>query len=483
MASKKKSKKKNPAKVSSNPGKIKSDQAKPEKESITAETEATIDGLKADSTKSDQTNSDDSDQNESDETEDAEKPEKKSLSAKLRLHKEKKLKKRRAKYERALEKDIHYRGPLSYRYLRIIAWMIICQFPITILYKIRAAIDPSMKPSYISAKADWEAYQDFIVPLFLLANFAVILDKKISFKNLIKKYLVLAVTVYASLAFFYLRYVKGTAAAAVNLLGISSETITKKINNLGSQGYLTFNVFIDLLLCTLFMFFLNYKPKRVFTGSRLKYFRLLSILPVAYEVFCITLRILAFEGKVTIPVLFYPLMTTKPPIMLIFFVLLVINIKYGENRFLKTGLSHKQYVLYQKTKKNSLYFSLHACSLCLVCTVLDIIMSSMIVLLLLLNKSDGNFDSIDNNLIYNCYAIVEKWGFFAYEKLLNMLIPLLLFSYSKQHKNAQFDVALPFIAIAVILLIIIEGLYQGSLEMMKTGVKNIMPDLMSIILE
>ncbi len=403
------------------------------------------------------------------ETEAEEKPERKSFSEKHKQKKEKRLNKRRTRYERAISKDIRYRGPLSYRYFRVIAWIIICIFPLALVNSLRIKFDPALANNNLFDLKEWRGYQDFIIPLFLIANFAVILDKKDSFKNLIKRYIIMAAAVFASSSFFYLRYVRGASETIRQVLEIPTEVISQKIDDLGSKGYLSLNVFVDLLLCTLFMFFMTYMPKKYFTGKRLKYFRLLSVLPVAYEVCCIVLRILAYEGEIKIPILFYPLMTTKPPIMMLFFVLLVINIKHGERRFLRTGLDREQYALYQKTKTHSLHFSLHCCSLCIICSILDFIISIMLMLLLLLNKTDGNLDLIDNTLIQDCYKVLQSWGFFAYTKLMNMIIPFLLFSYSKCYKHQKVDVFMPFVAIAILMTMAWEGLYQVIKVVLTSG--------------
>lgn len=42
----------------------------------------------------------------------------------------------------------------------------------------------------------------------------------------------------------------------------------KEIIAKSSTGFISFNIFIDLTLCTLVMFFINYNPKKYFQGKK-----------------------------------------------------------------------------------------------------------------------------------------------------------------------------------------------------------------------
>ena len=76
-------------------------------------------------------------------------------------------------------------------------------------------------------------------------------------------------------------------------------------------GFIACNIFIDLFLCTLFMFFLNYRPTKFFTGGKLYLFRAFAILPIAYEVACILLKAACAEMRIELPVWTFPLLTVK----------------------------------------------------------------------------------------------------------------------------------------------------------------------------
>ena len=55
------------------------------------------------------------------------------------------------------------------------------------------------------------------------------------------------------------------------------------------QGYYAFNIFLDMFLCTLLLFFADYRPKRFFKGKLLYLFRSFAILPVLYDAASVTL--------------------------------------------------------------------------------------------------------------------------------------------------------------------------------------------------
>ena len=127
-------------------------------------------------------------ENESiDDTNNFEKP-KSKRQIKKELKKERKREKLRFKY---LERpDIKYRGPLSYRHLRFLAWVALAFSQMAVLDSFALAWFPdngilgpigSIAISYIA---------DLTIPLFIIATFATILNKNKSFKNVLVFYFV-----------------------------------------------------------------------------------------------------------------------------------------------------------------------------------------------------------------------------------------------------------------------------------------------------
>ena len=86
------------------------------------------------------------------------------------------------KYERTSENDIKFRGPLSYRHLLIIGWLCISFKVLEVLTSIGISLDPN-QPKWIYGLNGFAGILGyFALPLFLIANFAIILDKKKTYK-------------------------------------------------------------------------------------------------------------------------------------------------------------------------------------------------------------------------------------------------------------------------------------------------------------
>ena len=77
------------------------------------------------------------------------------------------------------------------------------------------------------------------------------------------------------------------------------------------EGFVAFNLFIDLFLCTLFMYFLNARPKRVLTGKKVLVLRSLALLPLAWEAASWVLKWKSAQGEITLPFWSFPLLTMK----------------------------------------------------------------------------------------------------------------------------------------------------------------------------
>ena len=101
------------------------------------------------------------------------------------------------------------------------------------------------------------------------------------------------------------------------------------------NGTLVFNLFIDLFLCTLFLFFLNYEPKKYFQGRKKLLFRLFALLPILYELGALAIRICMVFAMIQPPDFIYPFLTTKPLMSFFLFVFLILGMKILEYRFRK----------------------------------------------------------------------------------------------------------------------------------------------------
>ena len=83
-----------------------------------------------------------------------------------------------SKYERTTANDISYRGPLSYRHLLVIGWICISFKVLDLLISLGIKIDPN-QPQWMLTLGKVAGFLGaFALPMFLIANFAIILDKK-----------------------------------------------------------------------------------------------------------------------------------------------------------------------------------------------------------------------------------------------------------------------------------------------------------------
>ena len=133
------------------------------------------------------------------------------------------------------------------------------------------------------------------------------------------------------------RYIVGTVAIFTENRQEAVAFLSDMFHMPSGAGYLSYNLFIDLFLCTLLMFFLNYRPKRLFNGKLLGVFRAFAVFPIAYEIASITLKILAVEGKVALPLIVFPFLTVKPPMTFLVFVVLAFSSRTGSGSFGKVA--------------------------------------------------------------------------------------------------------------------------------------------------
>ena len=200
---------------------------------------------------------------------------------------------------------------------------------------------------------------------------------------------------------------------------------------------------------------MNYRPKRLFTGRLLGVFRAFAVLPIAYEIASILLKTLAVEGKVALPLIVFPFLTVKPPMTFLVFVVLALFIKNRERIFRKNGKTHEDYQAFLRTNRNSFQFSRFTAIILAAAGILDIV--AMFVVSAILSRHTAEGAELDMGFFL---SHVNALGL-GDSVLLLLLSPLmLLFSYTRTHKNKTLDTFIPFAGIALIVLVYIEGAYQ-----------------------
>lgn len=373
-------------------------------------------------------------------------------------------------YDRNASNDIRYRGPLSYRHLQIMGWFGISFLVLHTLIELGIMIDPNQPKWVLSLNAVASVVSEFALPLFLFANFAILLDRKKTFKAQLLKFgglSLLVVILFLLVTEHYILEV-GTAIAG-DKSGVQAQIDGYFLSRIRT-GSLSFNLFVDMFLCTLLLFFLEYTPRKVFTGKKRYLFRMFALIPVVYEAGSLVIRILAYYGMISPPLIVYPLLTTKPPMSFVLFVILVLFIKIREFRFRKRGKTKQEYMEFTKTRLNSLQFSVFSSIMILVTGVIDLILLIGFSAFDIVVKNMDHPEQVKNaseqaleEMSMVSARGVTGWGIGLHSTMIFIIPIILLFSYTRNHKNPKADIAIPIGGILLAVFVGIEGLHQGIL--------------------
>ena len=373
-------------------------------------------------------------------------------------------------YDRNASNDIRYRGPLSYRHLQIMGWFGISFLVLHTLIELGIMIDPNQPKWVLSLNAVASVVSEFALPLFLFANFAILLDRKKTFKAQLLKFgglSLLVVILFLLVTEHYILEV-GTAIAG-DKAGVQAQIDGYFLSRIRT-GSLSFNLFVDMFLCTLLLFFLEYTPRKVFTGKKRYLFRMFALIPVVYEAGSLVIRILAYYRMISPPLIVYPLLTTKPPMSFVLFVILVLFIKIRELRFRKRGKTKQEYMEFTKTRLNSLQFSVFSSIMILVTGVIDLILLIGFSAFDIVVKNMDHPEQVKNaseqaleEMSMVSARGVTGWGIGLHSTMIFIIPIILLFSYTRNHKNPKADIAIPIGGILLAVFVGIEGLHQGIL--------------------
>lgn len=369
-----------------------------------------------------------------------------------------------------LDKDMRYKAPLSYRFLRLIGWVMTALMFVGMMLSVASSIRTatgSLTPAQASGMENASAILSYAsalpLPLFLIANFAIILQQKNDYKKLIIRFAKLLLIIYIGFLFVYYHYIVIFLMRLGEMSFIEARQASIDIFViLGKQSGLVVNTFVDLFCCVLIMYFIDYVPKKRFQGKKIILFRLLVLIPILYEIGSAVL--MGFSGmsatlkdfSFAIPPEVLPLIGKKPIGMIFGFVAICIFIKIREKLYIKRGGTREGYELYQKTNRNSFMLSLMMAITFLIIAILDAV--AILLPGVLAYKNNPNPIFLDNFInILSSFTLGKS-------VCLIFVIPFtLLFSYSKQHENQKFDKLLPLIGIGLVVFSIIETLFFSLL--------------------
>ena len=341
--------------------------------------------------------------------------------------------------------DIKYQGPLSYRYLRIFAWIALAAGQILVFNTVSNAL---FKVDAINKL--WQGIlgvaSNLSTPFFIIASFGIILSNQKRYRNILLTYGVAFLGMGLGICLFYYRYINGVLVK----MGLGETFAIDLIQSfLGSKVQV--NVFADLFAFALFHFFLNYTPEKHFKGKKIYILRAFLAIPVSFVIASYVLRIkiaLAFDSM---PFYIYPFLTTKAPLIFMVFCLASLWIKNRERIFIKLGATKTEYEKYLTTKRNSLAFSIQLSLIFLSTLLLE---GTLFVILFIIYAGIKGYPAEMFSMVLEAYGVGDS---------LNLLFTIpfvLLYSYTRKHKEGPIDVVIPIAGIGLIAFVYIEGIYQ-----------------------
>lgn len=357
--------------------------------------------------------------------------------------KQKRLNKKMLRF--SIENDRKYKGPLGVFSLRLLAWAFIVLSQVAVVFDVGSALLGN--PKYEMVSNVISVFSSLSMPLFLLANFAYIIQRKDNIKKVLATYLFMMIVVAGCFYLLYLHYGVGLIASFAKIpYKDAYDTVGILVMSMFSNTF-KFNIFVDLFICTLFVTFFLGNPKKYFVGKKLIIFRLLSLIPLGYELAIIVLKILSIFNIVSIPILMTPFMPTKCPFTFVAFVFIVFSEAIRKRKFFKYGGTITQYKEFFMSNNNSLIFAKSSAKWFALIGVIDLILAITLSIVSVTTENAYLLSTIET------LEIGESIG-------LLLLAPfIILFSYNRMFKPSKFDLFLPILALIAIVIIYLEAGY------------------------
>lgn len=371
-----------------------------------------------------------------------------------------------------IDNDIKYKAPLSYRHFKMLGWLALAigmasgglGLIVTVALIIEK-ITPETATRLTNVSDIMSMFSALPLPLFMISNFAIILQQKNQYKKLLITYGAIVVGIYVVFLIVYYHYIVGIIG---KLDGVDFITARQKsINALAdSQASLVINVFIDLLCCALIMYFIDYTPKKFFQGKKIILFRLMVLIPILYEVMSIIfvgfLQLSAAFEDVTfiLPLEVLPLLGKKPIGMIFAFVAICLYVKLRYKRYLKKGGTPEGYQLFRQTNRNTFRFARNMAIIFAVVGIIDLI------IYLSISMSYASNPGADPVLVQAFSGILQAFSIGRSACLLLVIPFVLLFSYLKTHKNPGLDKLVPLGGILFVIFALFETAYLSFLFIM-----------------
>ena len=410
-------------------------------------------------------------------------------------------KKRVKIHETTLENDMRYRGPLSYFHFQILGWLCIALSQAAVLLRLAGRVNPEVGASSMGAFYTIRSLGNFSLPFLLIAVFAQLLDSGGDYLRPIVKNAVAAAGVCVAFYIVYYRYFLGGIGAFLVNPGEVAPVLQTMIDRTVPNGFVAFNIFVDVFLCALALLFLTANPRRLSKGVPHVLFRLMALLPVAYEIACTILKYRSAKGLTEIPIWAFPLLTVKPPMTFVLFVALALFVKTRERRFRRHGKTHEEYRAFLKTRRNSWNFSVFLAIMLALVSVADFaavmgfsageVMESAMMEVEASHSAtplpgdapttetagapaaaqtaapDGDAatgNALSDEALYTAvdrgFSVAKAVGFGGSVHLILLAPLMLLFSYTRKPRNPWFSLLVPAAGVALVIVVYLEGFHR-----------------------
>ncbi len=363
--------------------------------------------------------------------------------------------------DRTPENDIPFAGFLSYQGLRAIGWFLLAISQISVILHMAMSLNKGM----VGTLQTWDNVISFFAPmpvvLFMLANFSFIFMRRDNYKKLFIRYGALLAGMYVLANLLVFNFGFGFAAAFGGKLSFwdLSMMFGSLLANMGRVGY-SFNAFVDLFLMVLTFYLLDVTPKnKIFGGKRVIFFRLLALLPVAYEFVAVFLKAMMVTQDLVLPTFVFFLLPSKAPFVFFAFVAVGVAIKIARRRYIKKyGHTPEQWQVYVSTNAHTFKVSIMISVLFAVAASLDLFTLFGFLIAAAIQAYNPETQEISESVL-NQYVGLADTGFGGAISLIPVIPLVLIYSYRKKPKNPKLDTYIPVIGIGLVALIYIEGLF------------------------
>lgn len=277
-----------------------------------------------------------------------------------------------------MSNDIKFRPFISANLLRLIAMVILGLAQIASVMMIYMKISGNLTDELQKELNFYKNLVNLSTPFILVTIIANITRDPQSLKKYCIKYFIYAALFYAFeiilFRCFIVPFLEQTFMYMLNIEGQIPQVahvIVLKMLSYISSSFSNLNTFVDVFICSLFAFFVLYKPK--FKKQRsMKVFRSLSVLPILYIIASFVLIGLNRMGYISYGIEFGALLIHRSYVCLLFFIVIILYIKHKSKTM---SQEDGQYLKYINTNRGLFYFNIVIISVLLVLCAFDFLLS------------------------------------------------------------------------------------------------------------